>query len=217
MKNECLDAVLRELERRGIRPTVHNDRKHLLVEWDLPSGGKRQYTLPTTPSDRRAWLNARAEVRRMLKRDGLQNGPQKGLLEKALELPLPITPETREEELIRLREDVEALIDIVLDQKQPIIELRVNGIPMKLEPIEPATVKRPTTAPITRTPGGRLKNGALLDAMVEGEWVRSSDLAERTGMSRQSVSASLNYWTRKGLLERQGRKVRKIAAPPSPN
>ncbi len=47
----------------------------------------------------------------MLKRDELQNGPQKGLLEKALELPLPIMPETRDEELIRLSQDVEALID----------------------------------------------------------------------------------------------------------
>jgi hypothetical protein len=73
MRDECLDAALRELHSVGIKPRISYDRRHVFLEWDV-AGEKRQYSLPATPSDWRAPLNTRAGVRRMIKADGLEGG-----------------------------------------------------------------------------------------------------------------------------------------------
>jgi Rha family phage regulatory protein len=68
--NECVDSVLTELSAVGIEPTVEQGRKHIKIEWEH-HGSPRTYVTATTPSDRRAHLNVRADVRRMLRLDGL--------------------------------------------------------------------------------------------------------------------------------------------------
>jgi hypothetical protein len=63
MRNPCLEIALRELEAVGIRDVEQvRGGKH----WQL-----RVYSLPGTPSDWRSSHNVRAEVRRMLREDGL--------------------------------------------------------------------------------------------------------------------------------------------------
>ncbi len=72
MKNECLEAALRELAAVGIRDVIRSfGGKHLQIRWRVNGAGERSYSMPTTPSDVRSAANTRARIRQMLKADGL--------------------------------------------------------------------------------------------------------------------------------------------------
>ena len=72
MKNECLTAALRELSEAGIRDVQRSyGSKHPQLRWRVNGMGLRIYTVPGTPSDVRSVRNVRAEVRRMLREDGV--------------------------------------------------------------------------------------------------------------------------------------------------
>src|ERR1700731_4484461 len=72
MKNACLDAALSELNDAGIRDVVHaRGGKHWQIRYAGPNGVARVYSLPGTPSDYRSVANVRADVRRMLREDGM--------------------------------------------------------------------------------------------------------------------------------------------------
>lgn len=72
MRNEELDAALNELKAAGISdPIVSRGGRHLQLRWQLGNGAIRFFSVSTTPSDRRGPRNARAEIRRLLKADGL--------------------------------------------------------------------------------------------------------------------------------------------------
>ena len=84
MANACLSAVLEELRIAGIhQPVVAAGGKHLQVRWSNTRGVVRMYPVPCTPSDRRSVNNCRADVRRILREDGMlavaEPKPQQGL------------------------------------------------------------------------------------------------------------------------------------------
>lgn len=66
MRNEVTDAVMRELEAHGLHGSIEHRGKHQAVVWEQ-DGKRRSYICPLTPSDVRAWINARGDVRRMLR------------------------------------------------------------------------------------------------------------------------------------------------------
>jgi hypothetical protein len=68
MANPCVRAVLNELERAGLRCSIHQNR-HVRVQW-THNGGERFVMVSTSPSSTNAPWQARADVRRMLRRDG---------------------------------------------------------------------------------------------------------------------------------------------------
>src|SRR5262245_55715271 len=69
-------VLLSELSSLGLSPRVHTTAgNHTCVEWDI--AGKTNFIVTsTTPSDRRAVLNARADMRRRLKASGLLHETQ---------------------------------------------------------------------------------------------------------------------------------------------
>jgi hypothetical protein len=71
--NSCLQAALDELDAAGIRDVARSHGgKHLQLRWRVNGHGVvRMYSLPVTPSDYRAAANCRADIRRMLREDGL--------------------------------------------------------------------------------------------------------------------------------------------------
>lgn len=73
-KNSQLEVVLAELAAAGITPRISNGGKHIRVRWEGPSGGSRLCTISGTCSDRRGLINARAVVRRLLRRDATPIG-----------------------------------------------------------------------------------------------------------------------------------------------
>jgi hypothetical protein len=72
-KNSCLQAALDELDAAGIRDIARaHGGKHLQLRWRVNGHGvERMYAVPATPSDHRAAANTRADIRRMLREDGL--------------------------------------------------------------------------------------------------------------------------------------------------
>ena len=71
MRNECLAVALDELHEAGIHDISHaNGGKHYQIRWGA-NGATRAYTLPNTPSDHRSAANCRADIRRMLREDGM--------------------------------------------------------------------------------------------------------------------------------------------------
>lgn len=71
MKNECLAAALQELSLAGVRDVERAyGGKHLQLRWRV-NGTERMYSLPATPSDVRSAANTRAQIRRILREDGM--------------------------------------------------------------------------------------------------------------------------------------------------
>lgn len=70
LSNPCVDAACAELRAVGFDPTVRAAGKHAAVVWHH-GGVDRVYHTALTPSDHRAPLNVRSDVRRILRNDGL--------------------------------------------------------------------------------------------------------------------------------------------------
>lgn len=74
-EREMLKVVLRELAMHGItKPSTKSSGKgHTLIQWTGPNGHQRTEVIPSSPGDssKHAILNARAQVRRRLRADGL--------------------------------------------------------------------------------------------------------------------------------------------------
>lgn len=70
ISNECIEAACEELRAVGIEPTVRHSGKHAAIVWSA-SGVERVFHTALTPSDYRAPLNVRSDVRRILRNDGL--------------------------------------------------------------------------------------------------------------------------------------------------
>jgi hypothetical protein len=106
MRNECLDAVLGELNAAGVRSISHaNGGRHRQLRWVAPNGDARVFNVSfgTTSSDHRSAANARSEIRGMLKADGL-------LVDRAPPPPRPLDRMTRlEQRLGALEIEVAAL------------------------------------------------------------------------------------------------------------
>ncbi|WP_020184806.1 Rha family transcriptional regulator [Methylopila sp. 73B] len=66
LNNECVTVAVKEIEAAGRLPKVEFRGKHLAVVWEQ-AGSLKTYIVPSSPSDRRAWLNCRADVRRILR------------------------------------------------------------------------------------------------------------------------------------------------------
>ena len=78
MRNPCLEIALRELEAVGIRDVEQvRGGKHWQLRWQVNGHGLRVYTIPGTPGDWRSPHNVRAEIRRMLREDGLLVAPER--------------------------------------------------------------------------------------------------------------------------------------------
>jgi Rha family phage regulatory protein len=68
--NACIEAACAELKAVGVDPVVRPSGKHAAITW-THQGIERIYHTALTPSDRRAHLNVRSDVRRILRADGL--------------------------------------------------------------------------------------------------------------------------------------------------
>ena len=106
MRNPCLDAALRELEAAGVRDVEQvRGGKHWQLRWQVNGHGLRICTLPGTPGDWRSVHNTRAEIRRMLREDGVLAAPKR---------PEPTPPPAPKlDRIAELERRVAALEDLV--------------------------------------------------------------------------------------------------------
>lgn len=69
--NDCIAAVVSELHQVGITPKVIAGGKHPRIRWTNAKGEFRTVFVAGSPSDHRAKMNSRRDVRRILKQDGV--------------------------------------------------------------------------------------------------------------------------------------------------
>lgn len=107
MRNPCLEAALKELDAVGIRQVEQvRGAKHLQLRWQVNGHGLRIYSVPGTPSDWRSPLNTRAEIRRLLREDGVLTAPDRPE-------PPAAPPAPKIDRLSKLERRVQALEDLV--------------------------------------------------------------------------------------------------------
>jgi len=70
ISNECIEAACAELRSVNIEPTVRPTGKHAAVVWEH-AGKERTYHTSLTPSDWRAPLKVRSDLRKILRADGV--------------------------------------------------------------------------------------------------------------------------------------------------
>lgn len=70
ISNECIDTAVAELDALNISSNVEPRGKHVAIVWQH-NGERRSYVTARTPSDWRAPMNARRDIRRILLADGL--------------------------------------------------------------------------------------------------------------------------------------------------
>ena len=69
--NPCLMPAIEELRAAGVYNFKVNQNKHFKLRWAATPTQSRCVTLSGSPSNHNAAANARADVRRLLKLDGI--------------------------------------------------------------------------------------------------------------------------------------------------
>jgi hypothetical protein len=106
MRNPCLEIALRELAAVGIRDVEQaHGGKHLQLRWRVNGHGLRIYHVPATPSDWRSAHNTRADIRRMLREDGVLTTPERA------EPPSPPAP--KPDRIAELERRLQAIEDFI--------------------------------------------------------------------------------------------------------
>jgi hypothetical protein len=107
VRNPCLEVALRELDAAGIRDVEQvRGSKHLQLRWQVNGHGLRVYSVPGTPGDWRSSHNVRADIRRLLREDGVLAAPERAE-------PPPSPPAPKPDRLAELERRVEALEEFV--------------------------------------------------------------------------------------------------------
>ena len=190
MRNEIVDIIQRELDGYGIKSWVEQGGKHLKVLWNA-KGQDRFYITSSTPSDNiRSKWNARADVRRMIRADGLQRVTYKPSLKVAMTPGQ--APKGFGEQIAELRAEVDALIELLLDQVPPTLDLgiTVNGVRITLAKAPEPEVAAPRVA-VQDGPSER-----ILAALDFANTKSPAQLSEELGMKGSNVASLLQYMKR---------------------
>lgn len=206
-RNDCLDAVVGELERFGIRSEVQDRSKHMEVLWRGPKGEHRSYFIPNTPSDHKAWLNCRGDVRRQLRLDGVElPKPNVLTLQHALSAPKPVEPQA--DRLSRLEEDRDVLLDWLVDGRAELAEALSAVATMKAQlanvrvtvsfdnnsaqPFAPVVEEAPKKKMGRRPREGISQADQVLNAFAApGQWTAVHKLCEITGFDGPTLGRLL--------------------------
>jgi hypothetical protein len=200
-RNEALDYVTAEFKSRGIRfETETTGSNHIEIRWQVSKEKEvRSYFVPNSPSDVRGRLNARAQVRRLLRQDGVKLEQEPAprspatLLARALDMPKPELPIP---ELIKaLRAEVADLTELVLEMGVSVSVVRDHLLKPQMQP--------------ERKPSVRSKK--LLD-FVAPNWNSLDAIARDMALPVEKVKHKCYYL--KDKVELSGGRVRLRPAKP---
>lgn len=214
--NEVIEAVRRELERFGLKSQVAHLGKHVEVSWVLPNGQPRHTVCPNTPSDHRSSLNARAQVRRMMRADNVEVPPLNVTsFERAMSLPKPVEPPPIR--IQRLEDDLSVMLDWLAEVREELASSReeaahlrslMDNVQVSVSfgggrvithakavevPAEPAPFVHPTYA------GG--PSAKIMNLLANGAWVHRQTIAKETAVDLKTVSSTLQYLSKDGRVE----------------
>ncbi|MCK1742163.1 hypothetical protein IVA80_15165 [Bradyrhizobium sp. 139] len=218
-RDEALSLLSSEFKLWGV-PFTHHDTPggHIELRWRAtPDKEWRQYFIAKTGSDHRGWLNARSDIRRLFKQDGLslKEPPKKQpLLHKALSVPQHVEP--HHDQLKMLRAEVADLSALVLELTHRVEDVLTRPQhtatalpeavvpPVAVEVAEPVLTK--TKQPYRTVPA--------LDFVAES-WNSLEALAKSMGVPAVIAKRKLYYLLQKGEVETQGDRWRKVPKAPA--
>lgn len=229
-RNEVAEISLRELREWGLSGRMEERGKHLAICWDYPNGVSRFAIVARTASDWRAVINARGQIRRMLRADSWQRpDPVKVQFVRAMELPRQ--DDGAAARIQRLERDMEALIDFnadlqaeVLSLNQRLVNLRVTAT-VHFDAPPPVTEDKPIKAPERNAINGthsfeRMANGkrygveeTILGLLSFDQWKHRSEIHAVIGGSDNALSTALNTLKQKGRAINGQRGYWKKVAP----
>ena len=176
-----LETLYRELNEYGIKPKTEIGGKHVHIRWSV-NGHNYTYTTSCTPSDHRAMLNARSDIRRILRTAGAQKIDVRTLNHAITKPEFP--PRPRSEVIMELRSDVDSLTDLVFELAQ-----KLNG--SKIEP-EPTTTVPTFFEPVVVAKRKRtLKIDMLLNALSLDKMKTLKELSKELNEPGPKISAHL--------------------------
>lgn len=207
MRNEVTDLLIEELSKYGLKGTISDRSKHLEVSWD-GIAGSRFIIAPKTPSDWRSSLNARSDLRKMLRKDNqplLEDRPMS--FQKAMSLPKEtlVTQVARDRALQR---DVEVLCDVVMELQE-----KINSLHEKLESVTVVstvmssvkfagqqTVEEPVQPKILERKE-RPSSTEIVFNCVGFVWTQKSEILKLSGLNAGVVNQALMRLRAKGWIE----------------
>lgn len=220
-RHEIIDLLMEEIERYGLKGEVNDRSKHLEFSWEGPHG-RRFIIVAKTPGDHRASLNSRADLRRMLKADGLSivKPSQTALFAKAMSLPKApyFTPDDR---FKIMSNDVETLTDLVVFQQDVIASLQRSILALEnkfstmkvttqvsfTEQVVAAEAAQPVEQVIIRnygdqdwTPRKGSNQRAVLDTLTT-QWCSAVEISGLVDVGLKQVNTILSKLKKAGYAE----------------
>ena len=203
--NETTDMVQAELKKYGISSWIEDRGKHIAVAWTY-KGKPRTLFCARTPSDYRAMLNQRAELRRMLRADGTTRTVSQVLsLDHALSAPKD--PPPRPDRLVTLERTIDTLVDMMAELqhehialKERLANVRAN-VTLSFEPPSRAEAPlerqqeqvalTPVQVELPRLPIRRNeRDERVLAALAEfNGWVHIADIVKKVAPSVANVKS----------------------------
>jgi hypothetical protein len=211
MQNEVVQTIVKELSLHGIRHTKDfSGSGHVRIAWQTNQfKPMREYYAPSTPSDNRSRLNARAEVRRFLTADGVditakavREAKPPGVFAKALQLPSQEPVVSLTDQVKMLRAEISDLTDLILGMAA-LVPVAVVAAPVAEPTPEPVIETLPveiaeTSVPILPKKGAHIN---LTPYLRRGTWKSVADIAKESGLPNFLVSRKLQWLKHSGIAE----------------
>lgn len=209
-RDDALQLLRSEFKLWGVSfDTRRRGTSHIELRWRVsPDKEIRSYFISSTPSDHRGWLNARSDIRRLFRSDGLElkephKKPKPSVLQKALSLPVPI--ESDADQIKIMRAELADLTDLVLDMSSIITLLREHIINT---PEEPDADRRDESNVIEITRRSISRSIKTLEHIGEG-WNSLDAIAQSMGLPPRLAYRKLYYERSKGTVEQSGDRWRR--------
>lgn len=230
MNEDVLSNLKSEFKLWGVKPEVnYTNSGHIELTWQAsPDKPSRHTVIPKTGSDWRSWLNARAQIRRQLKADGLvlveqirKEAKPKPAILKALSIPEPIERDV--DQIKMLRAEVSDLSELLLNMMQMVKELIAVTPPVEVPAFLPAappveqiaaaiqsefSYREPVKTRATNTKGIK-----AID-FISTSWSSTDALARDMGLGRVFALRKLIYLEKQQFIEKQGDRWRKKPEEP---
>lgn len=214
MRNEITDLLIEELEKYGLKGHLEDRSKHIEVYWLLPNGERRFTIVPRTASNWRSGMNARSDLRKMLRAD---NVPLKQDDVRSFNRAMSMPKETVVTQVARdraIQRDIETLSDLVLELQEQNTQLmsQVSSMHEKMNSIQVVStvmsnvsfvgqqvVEQPQPQVVYKQPA----EVSVLSVMTF-EYMDVQDIIRlmRGKTSAKSIRAQLQYNLRKNRVER---------------
>lgn len=186
-QNECVEAILDELTRHGLKGTVVHRSKHMEVYW-LHEGAKRNVFTSATTSDFRAQMNVRSTTRRMLRADNVPVLKEKSAWKKVIQ-PAPNKIETNDARIMRIENEVGVLVDMMFELHERLSNINID-----------VTFGNPPTEEVKR----QTKKIPEIFKCVDKTWTPLGVICSRYGRDQNATTTALGYHKRKGSIEHKG-------------